>query len=185
MCRFRTCTIKILTTTRKFHGARYIRIVSATCFIDGFRTAIFTTAYTSLDSVHSIFCQSTFFYFFYDFHNFNRFTFNTSPILFRGAFRECFFVALFLLLLPLFYALRFLAIDNPKIESILKLVQCLTVLPCRVCRLWLLRLFLATLLPHRFHVPATGARLARTLYNSHLPDIMINETSVFHSITNF
>lgn len=27
--------------------------------------------------------------------------------------------------------------------------------------------------------------LAGTLYNSHLPDIMINETSVFHSITNF
>lgn len=68
---------------------------------------------------------------------------------------------IFLLLLPLFYALRFLAIDNPKIESILKLVQCLTVLPCRVCQFWLLRLFLAALLPHRFSRPRHRRTLGR------------------------
>ena len=35
-----------------------------------------------------------------------------------------------------------------------------------------------------FHAPATGARLAGTLYNSHHLNVMINETSVFHIILN-
>lgn len=31
-------------------------------------------------------------------------------------------------------------------------------------------------------VPATGARLAGTLYNPHLPDVMINDNTSSHSI---
>lgn len=81
---------------------------------------------------------------------------------------------IFLLLLPLFCALGFLAIENPKIESRNKLVQCLTVLSGRERRLWLLRLFPASLLRHLFPVSATGAHLARTFSYSHITFFKLN-----------
>lgn len=113
------------------------------------------------------------------------FTFNNSPISVRGAFREGSSVAYFCYFCRCFVLQGCCNGQSLKLNRVLCSFNALRCFPAGSASLGYHACFRQPCSRTVSPVPATGARLAGTLYNPQHSDVKNNETSVFHSIPHY